>query len=100
MKRLGLTVDEYRRITGLSRNAAYAAIRAGDVPSIRVGSRIVIPRHAVEAVFGPVVLDDDPEREKPAEADSPQELQSGNTPAADPIVPAAFNTSTVRSGVS
>ena len=41
---LVLTPDEARPLTRLSRNAFYDALKRGDVPSIRVGKRYLIPR--------------------------------------------------------
>jgi excisionase family DNA binding protein len=32
---------------GLSRGKAYAALRAGEIPSIRIGKRFIIPRAAI-----------------------------------------------------
>ncbi len=43
MERQVLTVVEVAQVLGLSRNATYEAIRRGDIPSIRVGRRVVIP---------------------------------------------------------
>ena len=44
-----LTVDEAHETIGrekISRGAFYAAINRGEVPHIRLGHRILIPRHA------------------------------------------------------
>ena len=41
--RLTLTVDEAAVILGLGRSAAYEATRRGQIPSRRLGRRIVIP---------------------------------------------------------
>ena len=44
-----LTVDEAHEMIGcgnISRGAFYAAINRGEVPHIRLGKRILIPRHA------------------------------------------------------
>lgn len=49
-----ITVDEAARRLGISRSAAYEAIRRdgslAGVPTIRVGSRIVLPRARFEAL--------------------------------------------------
>jgi len=42
---LTMTVDEAARILGISRNSAYEAVRRNQIPSIRIGRRILIPRH-------------------------------------------------------
>ena len=46
--RATLTVSETAVRLGLGRNATYEAIRRGEVPSIRVGRRILVPRDALE----------------------------------------------------
>jgi excisionase family DNA binding protein len=38
-------------ILGLSRAAAYAAAKAGTLPVIRIGRRMVVPRHALERLL-------------------------------------------------
>jgi hypothetical protein len=43
------TVEEYAAIVGLSRGAAFDAVRRRDVPSLRFGRRVVIPIPAVVA---------------------------------------------------
>lgn len=45
------TVDEATAILGLSRNSLYAAIRRGELPALRIGKRIVIPRAALERLL-------------------------------------------------
>ena len=50
-ERVTLDVDEVAKLLGLSRNAAYAAAAAGQIPSIRLGRRIVIPRLAFERML-------------------------------------------------
>lgn len=42
--RLTYTVDEAAALLGIGRNHAYAAIQRGEIPHIRVGRRILIPR--------------------------------------------------------
>ena len=42
---LTMTVDEAARILGIGRNSAYEAVRRNQIPSIRIGRRILIPRH-------------------------------------------------------
>jgi len=46
--RLTFTVDETRRKLGLSRGLIYQAIHQGQIPHIRIGKRILIPRAALE----------------------------------------------------
>jgi excisionase family DNA binding protein len=44
-----LTIDEAARELGIGRSSAYAAARAGELPALRIGRRLVIPRSALEA---------------------------------------------------
>jgi excisionase family DNA binding protein len=46
--RLTLTVEEAAHALGIGRNSAYEAIRTGDIPSIRIGRRRLVPRAALE----------------------------------------------------
>lgn len=41
--RLTLTVPEAGLLLGLGRNAAYAAARHGELPTLRLGNRLVVP---------------------------------------------------------
>lgn len=41
-----MTVDEAAKELRLSRNATYEAVARKDIPSIRIGRRILIPRAA------------------------------------------------------
>jgi excisionase family DNA binding protein len=41
--RLTVTVEEAASVLGLGRSAAYEAARRGEIPSRRLGRRIVIP---------------------------------------------------------
>ena len=47
-ERLTLTVDEAGRLLGISRALAYELVARGELPSLRLGRRIVIPRRALE----------------------------------------------------
>lgn len=46
---LTVTVPEAARIVGISTSKAYEAVRSGQIPSIRIGVRIVISRARLEA---------------------------------------------------
>ncbi len=46
-----LTVDETASALGISRNAAYEGVRRGEIPSIRVGRRLLVPRIALERLL-------------------------------------------------
>ena len=46
-----MTVEEAARELGIGRNAAYDAARTGQLPSIRIGKRILIPRAALDRML-------------------------------------------------
>jgi excisionase family DNA binding protein len=52
MHQATLSVDETASVLGISRNSVYAAIRAGDVPSIRVGRRFLVPTALLAELLG------------------------------------------------
>jgi excisionase family DNA binding protein len=45
---LTLTVEEAGKALRLGRSAAYEAVRTGQIPSIRIGKRVLVPRIALE----------------------------------------------------
>ena len=50
--RLVLTVDEAAYLLNISRGLAYELVARGELPAIRLGRRIVIPRVAMEELLG------------------------------------------------
>jgi excisionase family DNA binding protein len=48
---LFLRISEAARLLSMSRSAAYAAIRAGQLPSVRVAGKWRIPRAALERLL-------------------------------------------------
>ena len=48
---LVVTVAEASRMLRLSRNSTYAAIRNGDIRTLRIGRRLLIPRAALERLL-------------------------------------------------
>lgn len=46
-----LTCDEVAEILKISRPQAYLGIKRGEIPHIRVGKRILIPRAALEKML-------------------------------------------------
>jgi excisionase family DNA binding protein len=59
---LALTVAETARRLGLSRQGAYQAVRRGDIPSLRIGKRILVPRTALEQLLQGARCQDGKER--------------------------------------
>ena len=43
-----LTVSEVSKKLGLSRNSTYEGLRRGEIPYIRVGKRLLIPKAALD----------------------------------------------------
>jgi excisionase family DNA binding protein len=46
-----LTVPEVMAVLRLSRNSVYAAIRAGEIPVVRIGRRLLVPRVRLEQLL-------------------------------------------------
>ena len=50
-QRLTISVDEAGQLLGISRGLAYTLVNRGDIPSIRLGRRIVVPRQAIDQLL-------------------------------------------------
>jgi excisionase family DNA binding protein len=48
---LTVTPAEAARLLGISRNLAYEAARRGEIPTIRIGRRILVPIAALERLL-------------------------------------------------
>lgn len=46
-----ITVPEAGRILGLGRTASYEAVRAGEIPAIRIRGRVVVPVAQLERLL-------------------------------------------------
>jgi excisionase family DNA binding protein len=46
-----LSVEEAGRILGISRGAAYAHAKAGAIPTIKLGKRVLVPKAAFEKLL-------------------------------------------------
>jgi len=51
VSRLTCSVKEVAKILGLGRTATYQGIEKGEIPSIRIGKRILVPRAALEQLL-------------------------------------------------
>ena len=51
-EQLTFSVSQTAKLLGVSRNGAYEAIARGQVPSIRIGRRLLVPRIALERMLG------------------------------------------------
>ncbi len=47
-----LTVEEFAAARRIGRSAAYELVRRNEVPHLKLGRRIRIPRHALAAMLG------------------------------------------------
>ncbi len=54
-----LEVQVAGRFLGLGRSSAYEAVRAGDIPSIKIGRRVVVPTAALRRMLCLDVPNDD-----------------------------------------
>jgi len=50
-EKLVLTVDETAKCLGIGRNSAYEAIARGEIPVVRVGKRLLVPKAALEKLL-------------------------------------------------
>lgn len=48
------TVSEAARVLGISRAHAYELVARGELPHLRLGRRILIPRHALDGLLDQV----------------------------------------------
>jgi excisionase family DNA binding protein len=57
-ERLALSVEEAGMLLGISRDLAYDLVGRRELPSVRLGRRIVVPRRALEEMFSRLVETD------------------------------------------
>jgi len=60
---LTCSVAETAKMLGLSRNSAYEAIRTGQIPSIRFGKRVFVPRVALNRMISEAADHDSRDRQ-------------------------------------
>lgn len=51
-ERMTLSVEEAAEALGIGRTLAYEAARRGEIPTIRIGRRLVVPRAALDQLLG------------------------------------------------
>ena len=51
IERQTLTIPETAKRLGIGRNQAYEAAKRGEIPTIRLGKRILVPRAALERLL-------------------------------------------------
>lgn len=50
-ERLTVTVTEAAELLGISRGMAYECVRTGELPSVRLGGRILVPRQRLDELL-------------------------------------------------
>jgi excisionase family DNA binding protein len=50
-ERQTLTVEEAAALLGIGRNSAYQAVASGQLPVLRIGRRLLVPRAALERLL-------------------------------------------------
>jgi len=48
VERLTLTIEETAKLLGIGRQLAYDRVKTGEIPVIKVGRRLLVPRRALE----------------------------------------------------
>lgn len=50
-ERVTVSVEEAGRLLGISRGSAYEAARRGDIPTLRIGKRLIVPVAALQSLL-------------------------------------------------
>ena len=50
-ERLTLSIEEAAKILGIGRNLCYDKVKTGEIPVIRIGRRLLVPRRALEKLL-------------------------------------------------
>ena len=48
-----LTLEEVSKVLRLGRSSTYEAARRGEIPTVRIGRRILVPRNALRNLLSP-----------------------------------------------
>jgi excisionase family DNA binding protein len=46
-----IPVPRAAALLGISRGSAYKAVRAGEIPAVKIGKRLLVPRRALERLL-------------------------------------------------
>ncbi len=49
--KLTLSVEEAAKVLGIGRNLCYDKVKTGEIPVIRIGRRLLVPRAALEKLL-------------------------------------------------
>lgn len=58
MKKYTINVKEFAEVVGISKAAAYAAVRRGEIEAKTIGRRIIIPIHVLDTWLGEAYTED------------------------------------------
>ncbi len=47
-----MSVREAAKLLGIAPNSCYRAVRAGEIPSLRLGGRLLVPRESLLRLLG------------------------------------------------
>ena len=50
-KRLTLSIEETAKLLGICRNLCYDRVKTGEIPVIKIGRRLLVPRRALEKLL-------------------------------------------------
>jgi len=50
-EKLTLTIEETAKLLGIGRNLAYDRVKTGEIPVIKIGRRLLVPRRALEKLL-------------------------------------------------
>lgn len=50
-ERLTCTVEECARLLGIGRQLAYEKVKTGEIPALKIGRRLLVPRKALERLL-------------------------------------------------
>lgn len=53
-QRFTYTVDEVASLLGICRNMAYEAVKRNEIPSVKIGRRLLVPRAALDLLLAGV----------------------------------------------
>jgi excisionase family DNA binding protein len=51
LERATLTIEEAAVVLGIGRSAAYAAAQSGELPTVRIGRRLLVPKPALDQML-------------------------------------------------
>jgi excisionase family DNA binding protein len=52
LERLTYDIPEAGRLLGVGRNQAYEAAKRGEIPTIKIGNRLLVPKAALRRLLG------------------------------------------------